>query len=257
MSYAPAMVLPVVVSTSNMYIDVTIGTTTYAVTIAAGTYYSMSSLATAVDSALTGESTGSWTISCVTGQLSVSGLAFVMTCSVDARFKWKTGAHAGSNAHTILGFSNAADSSTTDEHIGDYHVPNIWVSNRPPAADSYDRREHVGGEARRTLSGSAVKRLTVATPRKRRVSFEEIHKSRTLARYATGGYTNCDFETWWQGAVDATQLAYFADWGTAATAANSSGNYYLVEPSDLGKDLTRPHKDVETYNFELELMRKE
>lgn len=258
-SYSPALLLPTIVSAGNRWIDFTETTKTYAASIATGTYYSLDSLRSAVQTAIDNKYTAAITVTvstAFTGDGTFPAWGFCYNFGNSVAFKFATGVHAGSSAYSILGFSKT-DHSASDEQGPDYNMPCVWLPNRPPARDSYDRREHIGGEARRTLSGKYVKRLTVSTPRRRKIEFEAIHKSRTLARTATGTFTNCDFETWWQRAIEGEYFAYFNDWTTAATAAKSSGNYYLTDPSDLSKAIERPNVDYESYNFTLDLVRRE
>jgi hypothetical protein len=256
-SYNPGLVLPVIVTTSNQWLDVVVVSTTYAATITPATYYSLASLGTAVDAALTSDATGSWTIGFSATSLTYSGWSINLTlAATNAKFKWATGAHASSNAHTILGFSSTTDSESNDYFKSDYNLPNVWVSNRAPASDTFDRRKHSGGEARESINGAHHVRLAVARPRTRKVEFENIAKQRTLDVNATGAYTNMAFESFWERAITGEQFAYYNDWTTCATAAKSSGNYYLVEPDDM-MDMKRTHVGTEVYSFGLTMQRKE
>lgn len=260
-TYIPALHVPIAVTTSNKWIDFIANTSlTYAAEISVSTYTNIWTLCSAVSNALTACTVG-WTVSYTQASTGTHTTPLPYVVKIrnaaldDWHIHWATGAHTASNAHTILGFANTDTtwSGTTYANYANYQPPNVWQSTRAPASDSFDRREHVGGEFRRTLSGVYSKRLTVATPRKRKVEFEELPAMVTLKKSATSTELNRDFETWWQTAVECQSFQYFADY----TSSTSSGTYYLVEPVSLEKGISRPHKDVETYNFGVEMVRKE
>jgi hypothetical protein len=260
-SYNPGLVLPFVVTASNKWIDFTrLTSNVYAASLAVGTYYSMDSLETAFAAAMTTAHTVGYTIVATNGTPTsgTAGLAywyFTINAPSAIALKWSSGAHAASSAYSLLGY-NAVDIAATDEIEGAHQLPNVWVSNRAPASDTFDRRKHSGGEARESINGAYHVRLAVARPRMRKIEFEAIAKQRTLDVNATGAYTNMAFESFWERAITGEQFAYYNDWTTIATAANSSGNYYLIEPDDM-MDIKRTHVGTEVYSFGLTMQRKE
>ena len=202
-SLPPKAFWPMVVDATNNKIDLVWVATPYTATVAAGTYYSFSTLAAAVVAALTAQIANDW--SC---EASSSGRVTVRGGSAfDLRFA--TGANAATYMRHVLGFG-AVDTAHALTVTGALQHQNGWYPERPCVFDTREEYERTSAGAV-SLEGQ-TRLLTFGSEREiRRVSFDWLPEWKTkIAR--EGAYTNEALERLWR-----TGYAQFRWWPDAAT----------------------------------------
>jgi len=148
---------------------------------------------------------------------------------------WKTGTHGSDNADThfgsIIGHSDAADTSNLEEHTGDSQHMYGWYPAKLPREDSEDRPWLRGPETFVAVSGEAS-RTTWATHSKRRIEYINIPDTLFLESESA---TNASFEAFWKVAwagtpftiyeLDGTHDHDFGNW-------TDRGNYVVLASAD-------------------------
>lgn len=152
----PAAMWPLTISAGvNDKIDLLVGATPYTATIAAATYYSLPSLATALQAALTAAVANTWGVgwSGIPAKINITGAsAFTL--------KWGTGANAAVGPRLLLGWT-AADTSSAAAQTAPNQHQNAWYADDPVADDTGDLPVYVRSQGR-ALAGR-MKSLHFAT----------------------------------------------------------------------------------------------
>lgn len=159
------------IDATNNKIDVVISAGasagTYAATIATASHVSPTTLAAAVQLALTDDGSGgsvnysstppvfTVSISSTTGKMTVS-------CDVAFRLMWKTGASGSDNTDTsaayITGFAKTgtvADTASATSATGTYQHQNGWYSDRAVRFDSLEEFVSMDSSAQRSIGGQS------------------------------------------------------------------------------------------------------
>jgi hypothetical protein len=232
--------------------------TAYDVSVTENTYDDIVELCTAIKTAMDGAAcsdvftvsmaSGAWDSTYLNPQVRISDSlgTFELSCRTTTNSIWST-----------IGFSTAADRTGQSYYDSNYQPLYMWTSDHPPFFDSYDRPWITGGEPFVSKSGQ-LRRVTNPTNLYTRIiDFGNVTKEKTLAAYATGGYTNQDFVTFWQTVARGTPFALYISPDDGMTEGGESGTYCLLEPvGDLSRDtITRLSEAAEFYSWSMKMLK--
>jgi hypothetical protein len=214
----PKLFWPLSVTASNNRINVKVGATTYAATIAVGTYYSAADLRTAVAAALTAVVSNDWSVTATAqGRITVAGTsAFQLLFS--------SGAHVTTSARFVLGFG-AVDTASATTTTSQWQHQNGWYADDPPTSDTRDLDLYERAQA--VALGGQVKGLDYAQRFQRMLSFGQVAKHKVwtvdegarqfeaIQRLWESGWAR--FRYWPDATIDADYADYAMDLETAKT----------------------------------------
>jgi hypothetical protein len=141
---------PMVVTSSNKYLDMTTDNDTYAVAIPEDTYKDPHELAAAIQTAIAAADTDE-TLTCVYDD-STGKFTLATSTSAVLEFDWKTGTHGSDNTDdhigTLLGFADTADDTGATTYTSD-----TAIDLSAPYTPSYDDSDPLAAKANECFIG--------------------------------------------------------------------------------------------------------
>lgn len=254
----PALLGPITVTTANHHINwqhpYSGSPVSYSANITVGVYADINAVIAALGTAMHAQDAGFATsdISIDTSSSPCGRIKFHAGVTNNLKMQWTSADTIGS----LLGFViTSDDTANASAYItSDYQAPGAWFATRSPSGGTrYWPSELVGGEQRRTLSGTHDKQVDVATRRSRKVEFSGILPECMITEFATGVNTNRAFESFWNSYRRSSVIRYCADQTDLATYVSC----YMTSPTNFGKDVKDMFVDCHLYSFGLGLDRQE
>lgn len=225
--------------------------TKVSVSITTGYYADMKAVCTALDAVTTG----------FTFSIGSTGLVTISSGISVRKLFWKTGTHGSNNADdhifTILGFNDTDSETGAVSHTSDYQHQFGWYPNQVPALESGNRIELFGGPKIRTDAGYYNRQTKTNAHYLRNFEFRDLPKERILTKYATGSYTNQDFETFYSYAERGNPFSVYQH-TDVIDSSSALGTYGVCDGGySTDKDaVPRKSVEVEYYNVTLKTMKE-
>lgn len=217
----PKVFWPIVIGNTNKYIDLLHNTFIRQAVIAVGTYYSATSLAAAVESALNAVSGGGFFFVTVDAQ----GVVTIRNDTAAFTLKWSSGAQAANSARYLLGWY-AADAPSTGgspNHIATAprQHSNGWYSPVAVRRDSKDFTEDANSVQTVSQAGQN-KSLTGPRHTWRELTFAKLPATHTRIADDTDTVDGRRaIENWWL-----TGRARFRYWPDASVEGTSADYFF-------------------------------
>lgn len=212
-----ALLLQVVIDSTNKYIDINIGAGEVNLSIAESTYDSMYDVVVALDAALSAHDAS------LSATIDEDG-SVIIAYSGSFSVLWKTGTNGSDNTDyhigTLCGFDDSADDTGASSYTSDNQHMYGYYHAYQLAEDSYDRPKVIGPATFVTNNGTAS-RVTWGTQTRRNIKLEYIKDDRFFTSDAD---TNEAFEDFWEEASAGTPFTFFSD----TELWTDEGNYTLL-----------------------------
>jgi len=253
----PSISTQITIDSTNKYLDVTSGAGgDETVTLTEQDYDDMVALCSAIQTGLQALG-GTWASATCAVSYTTTPVGKVVIDSQQAGdtcgLEWATGTNAANTVGDILGFDTSADDTGAYSYTSDYQHQYGWYATRAPVRYSKEDPIQIGGDLRIPLSGKSAKIVHVGYQHRYKVELALILPECMYSDEATDSNTNRDLETEWQRMA---QGQWFR-WREDQTVEGTSTDFYLIEPRDWGRAVTRPHIDYEAYNIAMTFSKKE
>lgn len=253
---SPALMLAITIDSTNKWIDITVGLSTHAVSIAEATYNDIYDVVAALNTAMQAafsNQIGARMSTTTPGKVELYNTQAIVAFDI----LWHTGTHGvhGSHDHIgdVLGFDDSANDTATGAHTftSDNQAQHIWIAPNAPTSDTYDRPKLIGPGTFRANSGASY-RLTWATHYIRKIRFDFIPVAKFLDAYSA---INESFEEFWIHAIAGTPFTLCLDQTDLAT---QEGTYVLEagENEDMLDGYLRLGPGLEYYPATLKLQKQ-
>lgn len=249
----PCLFCQITIDATNKHLDVTsVAGGDETVTLTEQDYADITALCVAIQTGLQALG-GDWAAAtCVVSDVGIVTIDSGQVINA-VELEWDEGANTATTIGDILGYDTSADDDTGYSWAADYQHQYGWYPNKWPANYGPWNPEAVGGEQRRTQSGSNSKKLHSAFHHFYDVAYEILLAKYVYAASATGSDANKDLETCWQELAQSK----WARWCENASVPGTYTEVFLLSPFDWAGVVIRPHTDYTAYDLALRFRKKE